>query len=72
MQFEVFSTRDPNVKVVCVISAASLWEARAKARAMNPHYGVVEIQPKVSVQTQESGRVYDVTLREDASGAESR
>jgi hypothetical protein len=59
MKFEVFNTKDSRVKVLAVISASSLEEARAKAHAMNPDYAVVAV-PSI----QESSRAYPVELRE--------
>jgi hypothetical protein len=56
--------KEVNHRVITVISAASIQEARKKAWAMNPDYAVVAIPPKVGVCTQESGRSYAVELRE--------
>jgi hypothetical protein len=38
MKFQVFNIKDPRVKVITVIEAASKEEANQKARRMNPDY----------------------------------
>jgi hypothetical protein len=64
MEFQVFSMTDPTCRLIQVIEADSKTEALSKAQAINQNYAVAPMPPKVRVRPRESGRAYDVVLRE--------
>jgi hypothetical protein len=64
MEFQVFDMTDPKCKLLQVIEANSKTEALAKAQAINKNYAVAPMPPKVGARPRESGRAYNVELRE--------
>src|SRR5688572_24135279 len=64
MDWQIFDMTDPKCRLLQVIEADSKTKALAKAQAINKSDAVAPMPPKVGVAAKESGRAYNVELRE--------